>query len=137
MGQTNGRADRPLSPHLSIYRWQLHMAMSILHRATGTFLAFGLVVFTGWLMAIAAGPFELDSFNQGLTHPVGRLVLFGISYSLIYHALNGVRHLFWDAGKGLSVESVQSSGIVVLLLSVAVTVLLWMFGYGMLNSVIG
>jgi succinate dehydrogenase cytochrome b subunit len=124
--------NRPLSPHLGIYKWQLHMAMSILHRATGTFLAFGLVVFAWWLMAIAAGPDQLASFMALAVHPVGRLALLGISYSLIYHALNGVRHLFWDAGRGYDLDTVRNSGLLVMAASVAFTLVLWMFVYGMI-----
>ena len=127
-----GTRNRPLSPHLGIYKWQLNMALSILHRATGVFLAFGLIVFAWWLMAIAAGPDQLAGFMALAAHPVGQLTLLGISYALIYHALNGVRHLYWDSGRGYALETVKNSGLLVLVLSVAFTALLWMFDYGII-----
>lgn len=123
------RPSRPLSPHLGIYKWQLHMALSILHRATGVFLGLGLFVLAWWLMAIATGPDAYASFIIYASNPLGRLVLFGFSYALIFHAINGVRHLVWDTGSGLDVDSVKASGYATLSLSVVLTVLLWVFGY--------
>lgn len=123
------RPARPLSPHLGIYKWQLHMAMSILNRATGVFLGLGLLGLAWWLMAIAQGPDAYNVFISFASSILGRLVLLGFSYSLIYHTLNGVRHLVWDAGRSLDVESVRKSGIWVMVLSVLLTGALWVFAY--------
>ena len=128
------RPTRPLSPHLGIYKWQLHMAMSILHRSTGVFLGLGLLAMAWWLMSIAQGP---DAYGEFITYAsslFGRLVLFGFTYSLIYHFLNGLRHLLWDTGRGLDVESVRKSGMLTMLLSVLLTVAVWVYGYSVIGK---
>lgn len=122
-------SHRPLSPHLQVYRWGLHMALSILHRVTGASLGFGTLLLAWWLMAIAAGPDTYNQFQDFILHPVGRLVLFGFSYALIFHLLNGIRHLYWDMGLGLEVKSVARSGRGVVALSIILTVALWVGGY--------
>ena len=121
--------NRPLSPHLQIYSWGLHMALSILHRVTGSALGFGTLLMAWWLMAIAAGPGYYNQFLGFIEHPFGRLVLFGFSYALIYHLLNGIRHLYWDLGLGLEVSAVKRSGQVVVALSVILTIAVWAGGY--------
>ncbi len=121
--------NRPLSPHLQVYRWGLHMALSILHRVTGSALGLGTLVLAWWLMAIAAGPAYYGQFQDFILHPFGRLVLFGFSYALIFHLLNGIRHLYWDMGLGLEVKSVQRSGQGVVALSLVLTVAVWVGGY--------
>lgn len=123
------RSTRPLSPHLDIYKWQLHMALSILHRATGVFLGLGLFSLAWWLTATASGPSAYNDFLAYVTHPLGRLILFGFSYSLVFHTLNGVRHLIWDTGAGLEVASVKTSGQITVTFSIILTALLWVFGY--------
>jgi len=128
------RPTRPLSPHLGIYKWQLHMAMSILHRATGVFLGFGLIGMAWWLLAIAEGPDAYNQFIACASSLFGRLVLLGFSYSLVYHALNGMRHLLWDTGRGLDVESVRKSGLVTMVLSILLTVAVWFYGYSVLGQ---
>ncbi|HXV74036.1 MAG TPA: succinate dehydrogenase, cytochrome b556 subunit [Sphingomonadales bacterium] len=122
-------AKRPLSPHLQIYRWQLHMALSILHRLTGLFLGLGLVLLAWWAAALAAGPEAYGAFQILAAHPLGRLILFAVSYSLVFHALNGVRHLVWDAGAGFSLSATRRSGQIVAVLSILLTLLLWVFAY--------
>lgn len=121
--------NRPLSPHLQVYRWGLHMALSILHRVTGVALGFGMLLLAWWLMAIAAGPAYYSQFQDFILHPFGRLVLFGFSVALIFHLLNGIRHLYWDTGKGLAVEAVQRSGQWVVALTVVLTLAAWVGGY--------
>ena len=105
------------------------MFMSILHRATGVFLGLGFAGFTWGLMAVAGGSDAYAAFLAAAVHPLGRLVMFGFSYSLIYHAMNGVRHLWWDAGRGYELDAVRKSGWTVMFLSVLATVGLWYFGY--------
>jgi len=105
------------------------MFMSILHRATGVFLALGFVAFTWGLLAVAGGSEAYSSFLIAAAHPFGRLVLFGFSYSLIYHAMNGVRHLWWDAGRGYDLDAVRKSGWLIMVLSVVATIVLWYCGY--------
>lgn len=120
---------RPLSPHLQIYRWQLHMALSALHRLTGLFLGLGLLLLAWWAAAIASGAEAYASFQAFVTHPLGRLAVFAFSYSLVFHALNGVRHLVWDAGRGFSLEATRRSGQIVAVLSILLTLIVWVFAY--------
>ena len=114
-------AKRPLSPHLQIYSWGLHMAMSIVHRMTGVAAGAGFLALVWWLLAVAAGPEEYEFFRQAAVHPIGRVVMTGFVFSLVYHLLNGIRHLIWDTGQMLEIGQVRWSGVVVLLLSVAST----------------
>jgi succinate dehydrogenase / fumarate reductase cytochrome b subunit len=116
---------RPLSPHLQIYRPQLTSVMSISHRASGAALAAGTLLLCLWLVALAAGDRWYGVAALAVSHPLGQLVLFGYSVALIYHALNGVRHLSWDRGIGLTIPAVYRSGWIVLLLTVGITALLW------------
>ena len=119
---------RPLSPHLQIYRPQLTSVMSISHRASGAALAAGTLLLCLWLVALAAGDRWYGVAALVVSHPLGKLVLFGYSVALIYHALNGVRHLSWDRGIGLTIPAVYRSGWIVLLLTVGITALLWTIG---------
>src|ERR1700760_2437728 len=91
---------RPTSPHLGIYRWQIGNTLSILHRLTGAALAVGLMALSYWLVALASGPGSFAAASHRLGSPLGLLVIVGWTFSFLYHLLNGVRHLFWDAGKG-------------------------------------
>ena len=116
---------RPLSPHLQIYRPQLTSVMSITHRATGAALTSGTALLCLWLVALAAGDRWYGVVAMMIAHPIGQLVLFGYSVALIYHALNGVRHLTWDRGIGLTIPAVYRSGWIVLLMTIGITVMLW------------
>ena len=106
---------RPLSPHLSIWRFQLPAVMSITHRMTGVILASGTILLTCWLLALAFGENSFNLVSIIIFHPIGQLVMFGYSVVLFYHASNGVRHLFWDFGKALDVQGVYTSGRIALI----------------------
>lgn len=122
------RADRPLSPHLQIYRWYFTMALSIAHRITGIGLALGLVLLTWWLVALASGP-EAFATVHAIAHSwLGALVLFGYTLVLFYHMGNGIRHLVWDFGYGFDVEEARRSGVAVLAFAGAMTLLVWLVG---------
>ena len=102
--------ERPLSPHLQVYRWQVQMVTSILHRATGIVLAVGMIGLVWGLLALAAGPERWAAFTACAGSPFGKLVLFGFSWALAYHLINGIRHLVQDAGHGYAIpEFVRSS----------------------------
>jgi succinate dehydrogenase / fumarate reductase cytochrome b subunit len=116
---------RPLSPHLQVYRPQLTSVMSIMHRASGAVLATGSLLLVVWLTALAAGDDVFGSVLVVLHHPVGQLVLFGYSLALVYHGLNGVRHLSWDWRIGLEIRQVYQSGYLVLAFTFVVTAALW------------
>ena len=116
---------RPLSPHLQVYRPQMTSVMSILHRAAGVVLTTGTLIMTAWLVSLALGKEAYDVVVMVIGHPLGQFVLFGYSVALIYHALNGVRHLGWDLGFGLTIPQVYKNGQIVLFLTVMLTMGLW------------
>jgi succinate dehydrogenase / fumarate reductase cytochrome b subunit len=123
--------ERPLSPHLQVYRPQLTSVLSILHRATGIALAAGTLLLVWWLVAVAAGPdafADVQAFNGSW---IGRLLLFGWTWSLFYHLCNGIRHLFWDAGMGFELATVYRSGWTVVGASTVLTLIAWVVGYHM------
>jgi succinate dehydrogenase / fumarate reductase cytochrome b subunit len=112
---------RPTSPHLQVYRWQIGNTLSILHRLTGAVLALGLIALSYWLVALASGPGSYASALRLLASPIGLLVLFGWTFSFAFHLLNGVRHLFWDAGKGFERKARHASGWFAVLGAIALT----------------
>lgn len=120
---------RPLSPFMigPYYRPQLTSMMSILHRATGVVLALGSLVVAAWLVAAAGSAETYAMFADCLASLPGRVALFAFSASLVYHFLNGIRHLFWDAGHGYELPKAYASGYAVLALSVLFTAILWYF----------
>ena len=121
--------NRPLSPHLQVYRWQWTMALSIVHRMTGVALAIGTPLLVYWLAAAALGP-EAFATAQGLIGSIiGRLLLFGWTFALFYHLCNGIRHLVWDAGFGFELDNAYRSGLAVVGASGALTLLSWILGY--------
>ena len=118
-------SHKPLSPHLGIYRWQLTMALSILHRATGVFLSMGAIVMVLVLVAIASGQSEFALIQNSLNHIIGQLFMIAWSFSLYLHMANGLRHLVWDAGFGLDKDIANKSGLYVLAFTVIVTAGTW------------
>lgn len=118
---------RPLSPHLQIYRWQLTMFLSILHRVTGFGLALGAPLSVWWLMAALNGPKHFDRFHDFTHSLIGQFMLAGWLFSLCFHFLNGLRHLVWDTGRWLSLKAAFSSGYAVLFGSALMTAALWFF----------
>lgn len=117
--------ERPLSPHLQVYRPQLTSVMSITHRATGFALAAGTLMAVWMLAAAAAGPDAFETFAAFTRSAAGRAMLAGWSAALFYHLCNGVRHLFWDAGKLLEIGDAYRAGYAVLAASLVLTVLFW------------
>lgn len=125
---------RPLSPHLQVYRWQLTMAMSILHRITGVALAVGTLLLVWWLLAAAAGPETYETARICLGSWLGRLLLFGWSFALFYHLCNGIRHLGWDLGLGFEIGTAYATGWTVVAASVALTILAWITAYAAMGA---
>jgi succinate dehydrogenase / fumarate reductase, cytochrome b subunit len=121
--------QRPLSPHLQVYRWQITMVMSILHRATGVALAVGAFGVAWWLYAVAVGGEAQATFAAIVASPPGLLALAAFSAALVYHFLNGVRHLLWDIGWGYEIPKVYASGYVVTALTVLITAAIWFFAF--------
>lgn len=123
------KRERPLSPHLQIYRPQLTSVLSITHRASGIALALGTLVLVYWLLAVASGAEAYASAQALLGSWIGRTVLLGFTFSLFFHLCNGIRHLFWDAGLGFELRTTYASGYVVVVASVAMTVIAWSLAY--------
>jgi len=117
--------DRPLSPHLSIYRWPVTMATSILHRATGVAMAVGFIVLVGWLFDAASGPDVYAGFIGLMDTTIGCVLLVGWSYAFFFHLANGIRHLVWDTGRGFEKEQASRSAWFVLVLSIVLTAAFW------------
>ena len=128
MAATN---TRPMSPHLTVWRWGPHMVVSILHRVTGTALSIaGLAILTWWLMAIAQGGDALAHFTKLAGSPVGLVVLIGVTWSFFQHLLSGIRHLVMDTGAGFELGVNKTFAILTIVGSVALTAALWFYILG-------
>ncbi len=126
--------NRPLSPHLQVYRPQLTSMMSISHRATGVALSVGAIFLVWQLFAAATGADDY-AFFQGLAHSwIGILALVGWSFCFFYHLANGLRHLAWDAGMGFSLPATYQSGWFVIAAAVVLTVLAWIWALSVLGG---
>ena len=120
------QAARPLSPHLQIYRWYLTMATSIAHRISGVALVLGLLLLTWWLTALARGPDAFAVVRAVTDNILGGLVLFGFTFAIFFHLVNGIRHLVWDAGVGLDKETAEQSSYLVIGVAGGLTILTWL-----------
>ena len=117
--------ERPLSPHLQIYRRSIHMMMSILHRLTGVALYFGTLLLAAWLMAAAMGPAQFAAVNGVAASLPGKLVLLGYTWALLHHMFGGIRHLIWDTGRGLDLGSVRRISWATIIGSLILTAAIW------------
>ena len=120
--------QRPLSPHLGVYKFMYTMALSILHRITGCAASVGFLLFVWWLMALASGPATYASAMSALGSPLAKLLLVGFTFSFVYHFCNGIRHLVWDTGRGLERAQARRSAAVVVVASLALTALVVWLG---------
>ena len=127
--------NRPLSPHLQVYKPQLTTFMSITHRATGIALAVGTLMLVCWLIAAATGETAFNEVRAFLGSIVGRLLLLGWSFALFYHLCNGLRHLFWDAGRGFEIETAYMTGRIVIAASILLTIGAWLWGYAAIGVI--
>ena len=118
--------NRPLSPHLQVYKPQITSALSILHRVTGVALAVGTLILVYWLAAAAGGPETYLQAREVLGNWFVKVLLFAWTFALFYHLANGIRHLVWDAGYGFEIVTVQSTGKAVVAVAAVLTVLAWM-----------
>lgn len=122
--------ERPLSPHLQVYRWQITMTLSILHRVTGVGLTVGAFAFAWFLVMLAMGPEAGARAMACVGSPIGLFFAFAFSLCLMFHLFNGLRHLLWDTGHGYDIPSVYKTGWSVVALTVVGTVALWFFVMG-------
>lgn len=119
--------ERPLSPHLSVYRFMYTMTLSVLHRATGIALSVGLLLLAWWLMAAASGPEAYDRAFACLSSVPARVLLIGWLLSFAYHLCNGLRHLSWDLGLGMERHQARLSGkLVVVAAAVLALAIAWL-----------
>ena len=118
--------ERPLSPHLSIYRWPITMTFSILHRVTGVALSIGFAMLAAWLLSAAVGVDAYDRFANVMQSVGGRALLVLFSIAFFYHLANGVRHLIWDLGYGFEISQANASSWVVLVVTILLTLLYWL-----------
>jgi succinate dehydrogenase / fumarate reductase cytochrome b subunit len=121
--------NRPVSPHLQIYKPQLTSVLSILHRISGIILAFGAILVAVWLSSIAYNQELFEAIFTFLSGVLGRTFLFAWTLTLFYHLCNGVRHLFWDSGRGFELKQVYLSGWASIFATIVLTVLVWTVGY--------
>lgn len=122
---TQHTTNRPLSPHLQIHRPLISMVMSIFHRITGTMNYLGMLLLAGWLMAAASGPDTYATAMDWIGSPVGYLILVGLSWSVIHHALGGLRHFVWDTGYGFAIRNIRRLSYATIMGSVTLTVVFW------------
>lgn len=126
-----GNHSRPLSPHLGIWRWGPNMIVSVLHRATGIALTIGgLAVLTWWLVAISGTPDRFTTFTNAAKHPIGIIVLVGLSWSFFQHLLTGIRHLVMDTGSALELNTNKMFANLTIIGSILFTILLWVYVLG-------
>ena len=126
--EQNAAVERPLSPHLQIYRPMLTMMMSIVHRITGFGNYFGTLLLAWWFIA-AGSPNGYARFQWFASSWIGRLILFGYTWSVIHHMLGGIRHLIWDTGHGFEANEREWLSLATAVGSVSLTLLLWIVGY--------
>ena len=122
----------PLSPHLQIYRWQISSLISITHRITGILNFLGLIFISAWISSAGISENLFECFSVFLKSFIGRFILIGFTWSISYHLLSGIRHLFWDLGYGYEIKTANFSGILVILSSLILTIVLWMIGRGLI-----
>ena len=122
---------RPISPHLQIWRPTPTMAASITHRATGMALYSGTLLLAIWLIAAAAGEDAFNAVQALYGTPIGLLIFFGYTWALLFHLMNGVRHLIWDTGRGLEPKTATGGAIAIYILSVVFAVVVWVAGFMM------
>lgn len=129
MANSRRAVERPLSPHLSIYRPMLTMMMSITHRITGAALFFGTLLLTWWLLAAASGPTAYAKVQAFTGSIIGMLILFGYTWALIHHMLGGIRHLIWDTGRGFGPAEREWLVLANLIGSIGLTLVIWIVGF--------
>ena len=120
-----GNVNRPMSPHLQVYRPLINMVMSILHRLTGVALYFGFILLAWWLTAAAVGADYFNFVNGIFGSLLGKVVMFGFTWALLHHMMGGIRHFIWDTCRGLDIGSVKMLSFMTGFVSVVGTLLIW------------
>jgi len=120
----------PLSPHLQIYRWHISSLLSITHRISGVVNFIALILIFFWLIALSLGENNYESFLLMINSFFGKFILIGFTWSMSFHVLGGIRHLFWDLGYGFEIKTANISGIIVIISSLVLTIIFWLFARG-------
>ena len=123
--------QRPLSPHLQVYRWQVQMVTSILHRATGVVLAFGALAIVWGLLALAAGRDSWEAFAHCASSPLGLIALFGWAWAFAFHLINGIRHLVQDAGYDFAIPQFVRNSWISVIGSLVLVIAIYAFAFWM------
>ncbi len=122
----------PLSPHLQIYRWHISSLLSITHRISGIINLLALILIFFWLLTFSLGENNYELFLSIINSFFGKFILIGFTWSMSFHLLSGVRHLFWDLGYGFEIKTANISGIIVIISSLALTIIFWLFARGLI-----
>ena len=120
----------PLSPHLQIYRWHISSLLSITHRISGVINLLALTLIFFWLIVLSFGENNYELFLSIINSFFGKFILIGFTWSMCFHILSGIRHLAWDLGYGFEIKTANISGIIVVISSLALTIIFWLFARG-------
>ena len=123
-------SKNPLSPHLQIYRWQISSLLSIIHRISGVINLLSLSLIFFWLLVLSFGESNYELFLLTINSFFGKFILIGFTWSMCFHILSGIRHLAWDLGYGFEIKTANISGIIVVISSLALTIIFWLFARG-------
>jgi len=122
--------QNPLSPHLQIYRWHISSLLSITHRITGVINLLALILIFFWLLGLSFGENNYELFLLIINSFFGKFILIGFTWSMSFHILSGIRHLVWDLGYGFEIKTANISGIIVIICSLVLTIVFWLFARG-------
>ena len=125
-------SNNPLSPHLQIYRWHISSLLSITHRISGVINLLSLILIFFWLIILSLGENNYELFLILINSFFGKFILIGFSWSMCFHILSGIRHLFWDMGYGFEIKTANITGIIVIILSLFFTTTFWLFARGLI-----
>ena len=120
----------PLSPHLQIYRWHISSLLSITHRISGVINLLALILIFFWLIFLSLGENNYQSFLLIINSFIGKFILIGFTWSMSFHLLSGIRHLVWDLGYGFEIKTANITGVIVIISSLALTIIFWLFSRG-------
>ena len=123
-------SNNPLSPHLQIYRWHISSLVSITHRISGVINLLALILIFFWLLFFSFGESNYELFLLIINSFFGKFILIGFTWSMSFHLLSGIRHLVWDLGYGFEIKTANISGIIVIISSLAMTIIFWLFARG-------
>ena len=122
--------QNPISPHLQIYRWHISSLLSITHRISGVINLLALILIFFWLLALSFGESNYELFLLIINSFFGKFILIGFTWSMSFHLLSGIRHLAWDLGYGFEIKTANISGIIVIICSLVLTIIFWLFARG-------